>query len=129
MENRPIILLIDDDAAIRRLCSRMLQRLGFDLVEAETGAKGLALATEHNESLSAILLDMNLPDGPGQNVARKISELPEPPPVIFFTGTATTEQTVDENGQAHYFLKKPFTKASLEDVLRKVEVPIPTAST
>jgi len=69
----PLILVVDDNAALRYAWSRTLRLNGFTVVEAETGADALSLAVSHQPDL--VLLDVNLPDIHGFDVARQLKQL------------------------------------------------------
>lgn len=125
MTLNPMLLIIDDDAAIRRLCSRMLQRLGFDLLEAETAASGRAQFETNADNLSGVFLDLHLPDGSGETLASEFSAATPTLPLVFFTGSAQSEQTTTKDGRVVPYLKKPFTKESLLAVLGKAGVALP----
>jgi two-component system, cell cycle sensor histidine kinase and response regulator CckA len=114
------ILVVDDEAAIRRLAQRVLQRLGYKTLEAENGREGLALLTENREKIDVILLDLHLPDGSGTEWAEKFRDIQVDLPIIFFTGSNAPLDTVNAQGAKSYFLKKPFTPASVSDVFQEV---------
>lgn len=66
------VLIVDDDADIRRLVGHHLSQAGFDVLSAETGREGLNLAFEKSPAL--IVLDLMLPDLDGNEVCRKMRE-------------------------------------------------------
>jgi PAS domain S-box-containing protein len=68
------ILHVDDDEANRYVHTRMLQRAGFNVTEASTGAQALQLAAEIKPDL--IVLDVKLPDIHGFEVCRQIKADP-----------------------------------------------------
>lgn len=71
------ILHVDDDDANRYVHTRMLQRAGFNVIEASTGTQALQLVVEIKPDL--IVLDVKLPDIHGFEVCRKIKADPIPP--------------------------------------------------
>jgi PAS domain S-box-containing protein len=74
-KQQPIsILHVDDDEANRYVHTRMLQRAGFNVIEASTGAQALQLVAEIKPDL--IVLDVKLPDIHGFEVCRKIKNDP-----------------------------------------------------
>jgi two-component system KDP operon response regulator KdpE len=64
------ILVIDDEAAIRRFLRASLDPAEYELLEAETAAQGIRLAATQNPAV--ILLDLGLPDMDGVELARSI---------------------------------------------------------
>ena len=66
------ILLVEDNEMNRDMLSRRLKRKGFEVVMAEDGQKGVALAS--SESPDLILLDMSLPILDGWEVARRVKD-------------------------------------------------------
>ena len=86
MGERPVILLIDDEAAVRKMIGRRLQQQGFDVLTAETGEDGLQVAERQQPDL--ILLDIMLPKMKGRDVCAHLKRTPATQriPVIFLTG-------------------------------------------
>jgi two-component system KDP operon response regulator KdpE len=64
------ILVIEDDAQIRRVLTTSLEAYGYDMYAAETGAEGLAIANEHKPDL--VILDLGLPDMDGLDLIREL---------------------------------------------------------
>jgi two-component system, cell cycle response regulator DivK len=64
------ILYIEDNPQNMRLIKKMLSAQNYDILEANTGMLGLAIAIEHRPDL--ILMDINLPDLVGTEVAQRI---------------------------------------------------------
>jgi DNA-binding NtrC family response regulator len=116
------ILLIDDDPSIRRLCSRMLSRMGFTLLEADSGTSARAQFETHASALVFVLLDLHLPDCPGEELAKEFTTRKPELPVVFFSGALQSEGSKKEDGPVQYYLKKPFTKQSIEHMLAEIGV-------
>jgi two-component system, cell cycle response regulator DivK len=66
----PLVLVVDDDERNRKLARDVLRADGLETVEAGTGGDALAAASEHLPDL--VLLDMQLPDIDGMEVARRL---------------------------------------------------------
>lgn len=79
------VLYIDDDAGLGRLLQRALAPRGFEVHYVETGDEGLRLLSAKNFDL--IALDHDLAHETGLDVIPKIQNLPDPPPVIYVTGS------------------------------------------
>ena len=66
----PTILYVEDHPDNMTLVRRILQSQGYTLIEANTGSKGILIA--ETQDLDVILLDVNLPDIDGHEVARRL---------------------------------------------------------
>lgn len=100
------VLVIDDDADVRKLLLHVLEREGYNLQEAETGEGGLELAQRRSPDL--VLLDLNLPDLSGLEVLDRILKAKPDVRVVMITGQgdiATAVQAM-KLGAAD-FLPKP----------------------
>src|SRR3954454_24684455 len=75
------VLVIDDNSDFRSVARQLLERHGFAVVaEADTGASGVAKAQEHRPDL--VLLDVQLPDVDGFEVAERLARLDTPIAVV-----------------------------------------------
>lgn len=79
------VLYIDDDDGIRRLAARALARRGFEVTAAEDGEQGLALA--RSQPFDVIAVDHYMPGLDGLETLERLRELPDPPPVVYVTGS------------------------------------------
>ncbi|MCU1246519.1 MAG: domain S-box, partial [Acidobacteria bacterium] len=102
------ILVVDDFEANRYSKVRLLRQAGFEVVEAATGRAALSAA---GDSLSAVILDINLPDISGLDVARRLRESPATAtlPIIHLSATATGTADVVRGleGGADAYLTEP----------------------
>ena len=105
----PRVLVVDDDHATRVLCSTVLQREGYHVLEATNGQEGLELALDHVPDV--VLLDISMPvlDGFGLAAALRADERTRDLPLIFVTAESdpVIKAKAFENG-AHGFITKPF---------------------
>jgi CheY-like chemotaxis protein len=84
------VLLVDDNSDFRRAARQLLERNGFAVVaEAETGIGGIELAQEHR--LDLVLVDVQLPDIDGFEVAECLSRLEAPVDVILTSSLDHTD--------------------------------------
>lgn len=70
METNNRLLVVDDNAATRYAIRRVLERHGYQVLEAGTGTEGLGLIA--NEAIDALILDVNLPDMSGFDIVRQL---------------------------------------------------------
>jgi DNA-binding response OmpR family regulator len=103
------ILAVDDEVSIRNLLARVLGREGFDVLLAKDGREGFQLAADQNPDL--VILDLNLPDTPGEEICQRIRQTPslQSVPVLILTGRGT-EGLLPRclNGGADDYVAKPF---------------------
>lgn len=84
------VVIVDDHAAFRSAARLLLQSEGFEVVgEAENGAAAVEAAAMLKPDL--VLLDVQLPDLDGIEVAKRLVQLPEPPAIVF----TSTRQAAD----------------------------------
>ena len=112
------LLVVDDEPAIRLLCSVNLGLAGFDVVEAENVAISLELARA--QSFDLVLLDVMLPDIGGHEVLRILSA-ERPLPVVFFSARAgrADVRAGYELGAVDYIVK-PFDPVALADRVAEI---------
>ena len=79
------LLYIDDDDGLRRLAMRALTRRGFDVVCAESGAEGVAMATAKHYDLIAV--DHYMPGMDGLETLTALRATPGCPPIVYVTGS------------------------------------------
>jgi two-component system, OmpR family, KDP operon response regulator KdpE len=102
----PLVLVIEDEAPVRRFLRAALSSRGYRLVEAETLREAEQLATGHNPDL--YLLDLTLPDGDGMDLARRLREWTKAP-IIVLSARGREEDKVNAlDAGADDYLTKPF---------------------
>jgi two-component system sensor histidine kinase/response regulator len=110
----PKILIIDDDPALREVIQLALDHAGFEVVEAEDGAKGVQMASLHLPDLILCDVRMEKMDGYRALAALRQNSTTAPIPCILMTGQADTAGMRQgmELGADDY-LSKPFTVPQL----------------
>ncbi len=115
------VLVVDDDATIRAMETRILCEAGYDVVVAKDGRSALDLATETLPDL--ILLDVMMPGLSGLEVARLLRASPATKkiPVLFVTSRTRASAMNDgfkAGGSA--YLTKPFTRKRLLELVEEL---------
>jgi CheY-like chemotaxis protein len=117
----PLVLVIDDDAQIRRMARRILSGAGHTVIEAEDGDVGLELL--HSEQPALVLTDLIMPNKEGIETIREIRQTSPETGIIAMSGTGTSADLylrVAEKLGADAVLPKPFRAAELLEIVAQV---------
>ena len=118
LEKKPVILVIDDEEAMRDSCSQILNKAGYQSETAEDGAVGLEKIKEINPDLA--LIDLKMPGINGMEVLEKAKEIDPYIITVVITGYATVDSAVEAMKKGAYdFLPKPFTPEQLRIIIRR----------
>jgi signal transduction histidine kinase/integral membrane sensor domain MASE1 len=116
-----VILVVDDDADVRRVVIRMLQHMGMDVREASDGDEALEQLVEDRErTIEIVLLDLTMPkmSGPATLAAMRAKGIDTP--VIIASGYSA--EAVQEGEGVMGFVQKPFRIEDLERAIGRVLV-------
>ncbi len=113
------ILLVEDDDAVRRVTSRMLEGLGFRVIAAASPRQALDLARDHIGTIDVLLSDVIMPGINGRELAEAVKKLRPAMKIVFVSGY-TDDVALLQQLRAHalFFLQKPFTSQALADMIR-----------
>ena len=105
-DNGPLILVVEDEAQMRRFLRVSLSSNGYRLVEVETGAEALAQAAQRSPDL--ILLDLGLPDLDGLAVTKRLREWSKTP-ILVISARGQEQDKIDAlDAGADDYVTKPF---------------------
>lgn len=113
--DHPRVLIVDDEAQIRRFLRISLSSQGYSVAEAETGGDGLIKAMSDKPDL--VLLDLGLPDIDGQEVLRAIREQSEIPVMVVSVRASESEKVTCLDAGANDYITKPF---GIQELLARV---------
>jgi two-component system, cell cycle sensor histidine kinase and response regulator CckA len=114
------ILLVEDDETVRRITSRILHRLGYQVLPAESGEEALRVCQQHPGEIHLLLTDVVLPRMSGLLLAKRASALRPELAVLYTSGyspKAMVHQRVLEPGMS--FVGKPFGMEELKEAVRQ----------
>ena len=114
--NQPLILIIEDEEALRRFLVPTLTGHGYQVLSAATATEGLAMARSHNPDL--VLLDLGLPDLDGMAVLKELRTWSRKPVVILSARNQERDKVRALDQGADDYLAKPFGAAELLARLR-----------
>jgi DNA-binding NtrC family response regulator len=124
------VLLIDDEASLRRSVSMGLMQKGYQTEPCENGMKGLqALETFKKKKMpfGCAIVDIRLPDIDGLKLLKVIKSNYPQLPVIIITGYGD-ETVAEEAKTADAYLEKPFSMDDLAKMLEEMEAPATKAA-
>jgi CheY-like chemotaxis protein len=109
MDMTPAILVVDDDPTNRMVVRLLMEKRGYEVVEAPSGPDALTLITQHR--IKVILMDLSMPGMDGFETTRRIKATPDGAdiPVIALTAhTSQSDQTRCFEAGMNGILPKPF---------------------
>jgi PAS domain S-box-containing protein len=111
-----VVLVVDDDEAIRPVVGRMLESEGFRVEMAASGDEAFARMADPSgvAGIDLVLLDVSMPGPSGPEIRRRLAEVAPRVPVVFLTGYAYQPPSGDT------VVQKPVTQANLVASLREV---------
>jgi len=114
------ILLVEDEAMVRRLARTVLQESGYRVLEAANGPEALSTAKQHQGSIDLLVTDVVMPRMSGREVADRLTSQRPKMKVLFMSGH--TEDAIIHHGvleEQFAFLPKPFTPGALSIKVRE----------
>lgn len=117
---KEVILLVEDEPALRKLTRTVLQRYGYRVVTAVSGADALKVWPEHAADIDLLLTDMVMPDGvSGYDLAHRLQAQKTGLKVIYCSGYSLEMADRDAVLQeGDHFLPKPYTPEKLANMVR-----------
>jgi signal transduction histidine kinase/CheY-like chemotaxis protein len=118
---RETVLLVDDDAAVRRVTQRSLETRGYRVLAASDGESARAVARLHPGAIDLLVTDVVMPGEGGHSLASALRAEREGLRVLFISGY--DEGAIQGNGSLGpgvFFLAKPFTPSTLSERVREI---------
>jgi two-component system KDP operon response regulator KdpE len=116
------ILVVDDEAQIRKFLRISLTANGYEVIEAETAAAGIAMARAQAPDL--VVLDLGLPDMDGQEVISAVREIAATPIIVLSVRADELDKVEALDRGANDYVVKPFGVAELMARVRAVLRPL-----
>ena len=118
-EARTRVLVIEDEAPMRKFLRATLDSHGYDVLLAETAREGIAMATQHTPDV--VLLDLGLPDADGLDVTRELRGWSKVPIIVISARGREDDKVEALDAGADDYLTKPFGVNELLARLRVVQ--------
>lgn len=120
----PVVLVVEDEPQMRRFLRLSLTNAGYQVIEAQTGADGLARAAERAPDV--VLLDLGLPDQDGLSVTARLREWSKAPIIVLSARGREEDKVAALDQGADDYLTKPF---GVGELLARVRVALRHAAT
>ena len=120
-QERPTVLVVDDEEDLRDIMRRMLERRGFDTLVAGDREQAMSVCQDHPGVIDVLVTDLNLPGDSGGELARTACGLRPQMGVVYISGLPK-DLAVSKGliGADDLLVKKPFTSDLLLAALRSI---------
>ena len=120
-QGREVVLLVEDDDAVRALSRHILMKCNYTVLEARDGIEAIRIASAYPRKIDLLVTDVVLPRGDGRQVAERLTALHRGVRVLYVSGypaDAIVRHGILESQVP--FLQKPFTPSALAQKARAV---------
>ena len=115
-ERRAVVLLVEDEPRVRSQARRLLQRSGYDVLEAADGVEGKRIFAERHGDIDVVVTDVVMPIVGGVEMVATQRAVRPDLPVVFVSGYTAEEQDLPLDDRTA-FLTKPYTIDALCDAI------------
>ncbi len=117
-ESRAQILVVDDEANLRRVLGAVLEREGYDVFVAADGREALGVLANHH--VDVVVTDVRMPEMDGMALLREVQRVDADIPVVMITAHSTVDNAVLAlKSGAFDYLTTPFEQSEVKDVVRR----------
>src|ERR1035437_671427 len=109
----PLVLVIDDEEAVRSVIGRMLTKLGYRVLLAASGQEGIHLFEKNAKDVRLVVLDWHLPGVPGEHTFDELIKRDPSVRVVLVTGDHDADLGPNPRQYMACMLLKPFTTLEL----------------
>jgi CheY-like chemotaxis protein len=115
--NNELILVVDDEAAVRDICKLTLEGFGYRVLVARNGADGLRIYATHTSEIAVVISDMNMPIMNGGTMMDAMRAINADVKILSSSGLSHYVETATGLTGSIAFISKPYTA---EQLLRKI---------
>lgn len=120
--NGELILIVDDEPAIREITKTSLENHNYQAITASDGIQAIALYVENQDKIALVLTDMVMPSMDGLTTIKTLQKINPQVKIIALSGLATTEKVnAAHNAGVKAFLAKPYTTHQLLETIKAVQ--------
>jgi CheY-like chemotaxis protein len=108
-----LILVVDDEAQIREIATMILEHHNYKVITACNGIEAIALYAQHKQRISAVLMDMMMPEMDGITAIRTLQKMNSQVQIIACSGLNSADMFTQDGTQVQAVLSKPYTAKEL----------------
>ena len=120
--NGELILVVDDEAPVRGLIQRTLEKHGYRIRTAAEGSEAMAFFTEHRAEIKAVITDLMMPGMDGPSLIRTLRQLDPYLPILSMTGLGEQAEVKGIQKLNLPLLLKPFARGELLGALHRTMI-------
>ncbi|BBO77346.1 hypothetical protein DSCW_47630 [Desulfosarcina widdelii] len=115
------VLLVDDEQMVLEVGKAILQRLGHEVVTAESGEEALEKFDHHQDAIGCVVLDLTMPGMDGKETFSRLRDLAPGLPIIISSGLSAEQVSAQfEDGPTTAFIQKPYQVAELSSTIQSI---------
>ncbi|MHC4586261.1 MAG: response regulator [Planctomycetota bacterium] len=114
------ILFVDDEQVILKVCTMLIEELGYKVLQAENGKKATQIFRDKKDVICLVILDMKLPDENGSDTCKRLNEINSDVKVLHTSGLGRTQGIESLDCGCNDFLQKPFRIEELSNKLNEM---------
>jgi signal transduction histidine kinase len=111
--NGELILVVDDEAAIRESTKTSLETYNYKVMTASDGIEAIAVYVQHRAQISLVVIDLRMPTMDGPTTIRTLQKLNPQVKIVAVSGLASNTQVASVGNGVKAFLSKPYTTQEL----------------
>ena len=116
-----VVLVVDDEEAVRTVARRILERFGFEVITAADGQEGVDVFQQHADRIVAVLLDVTMPVMDGEQAYREMRLIRPDVRVVLSSGFSEQDATTRFAGKGLAgFIQKPYRATALVELLQSI---------
>ena len=115
------VLIVEDDSSVRLTMSRLLERVGYEVIQSVNGPEALDLLKRREVKIDIVVTDMVMPGGlTGMEVGKEIRKMNPDMPIVYCSGYSSELMSVASLTSTERFLSKPFEATQLLSIVREL---------